>query len=491
MTDIVLAALNAKYIHGSFGARYLLANLGPLINRATLEEFDIKRSPAEIAEAILAHEPRIVGLGVYIWNVEPATELVAELKRRRPETVIVLGGPEVSVEGDEPPICDRADFVIAGEGEFAFAALCEQLLDVARPAKKFIRSGPADPERLALPYELYSDKDLATRMIYAETSRGCPFQCEYCISANDAPVRFLPLPRVLDALRRVLDRGGRGFKFVDRTFNANLPRAMEVLGFLRPYAKPGLSFHFEMMPDRFPLELIEAIRSFPPGVIRLEIGVQTFHEDVARRIGRRQDMEKAESNLRQLRETTGAILHADLIAGLPGESFESFAAGFDRLAALRPHEIQLGILKRLRGAAITRHDGEWEMVYNARPPYEVLHNRLIDAEGMQRLNRFARFWEMAVNSGNFLETAPRIWAGAPSVFAAFMRWCDWMNARLGRAHAIPLVQLAEELLAYLTGELGNDRAATAAAMLRDYRRNARREVPGFLRSDTRLPRPVL
>ena len=167
-----------------------------------------------------------------------------------------------------------------------------------------------------------------------------------------------------------------------------------------------------MVPDRLPAALREVIARFPPGALQFEVGVQTFNAEVAERIARRQDYERLEDNFRFLRGQTGVHIHADLIAGLPGESLESFAAGFDRLIALGPHEIQVGILKRLRGTPIVRHDAEWQMVYNPHPPYEILQNRLIDFATMQKLRRFARYWDLVGNSGNFVETTPLIWSNA-------------------------------------------------------------------------------
>ena len=185
--------------------------------------------------------------------------------------------------------------------------------------------------------------------------------------------------------------------------------------------RPGLLLHFEMIPDRFPDNLRSLIGRFPPGVLHFEVGVQTFNDDVARRIKRRQKMDTIDRNLRFLRNETGSLIHADLIAGLPGETLESFAAGFDRLVALQPQELQLGILKRLRGAPIMRHDGEWRMVYAADPPYEILENKLIDREFMDRIKRFARYWELIANRGNFKETAPILWKDSPSPFESFLR----------------------------------------------------------------------
>lgn len=489
MSDIVLATLNAKYIHASFGLRYLLANLGELRPRARLEEFIIHQRPLEIAEQILAHQPRIVGLGVYIWNVAPTTELVALLKTIRPDVTVVLGGPEVSYETDQQEIIRLADYTITGEADLAFAVLCRDVLAGQRPATKVIAAPLPEFAQLALPYDGYTDDDIAHRLIYVEASRGCPFSCEFCLSSLDIPVRQVPLPPFLAALDRLLERGVRHFKFVDRTFNLNLAVSRQILEFFLQRLRPELFLHFEMVPDRLPPELRELIARFPAGQMQLEVGVQTFNPDVATLISRRQNYPKLEDNLRFLRSQTGAHLHADLIAGLPGETLESFAAGFDRLVALRPQEIQVGILKRLRGTPIVRHGGAWEMAYSPLAPYEILRNRLIDFPTMQRLRRFARTWDLVGNSGNFVETVALLWADGGSPFQTFLRFSEWLHAAEGRHHGIALVTLMERVFEFLTKELGQSPSVVAAALWRDFQRGDRGEVPPFLRPH--LPAEVL
>jgi len=441
--DILLTTLNGKYPHCAFGLRYLMANLGDLRPRARLLEFDINQRVIDIAEQILAHEPKIVGLGVYIWNVTQSTQLVADLKRLRPELIVVVGGPEVSFESDQQQICRDADYVIAGEADLAFAQLCRQL-----PPQKFIAAPLPDFTQLALPYNLYDERDLAHRVIYVEASRGCPYECEFCLSSLDVPVRNAPLEPFLAAMQSLLDRGCRQFKFVDRTFNLNLKTSAAILQFFLDRYQPGLFVHFEMIPDRLPEQLRGIIQQFPPGALQFEVGIQTFNEHVAKLISRRQDNAKAEENLRWLRAETGVHIHADLIVGLPGEDLESFTAGFDRLVALRPQEIQVGLLKRLRGTPIIRHDKEWGMVYSPHPPYEILQTKLIDFFTMQRLRRFARYWDLIANSGNFREAVPAI-----STFAEFMKFSDWLYAETKQTHAIARSRLAELLGGYLGREI--------------------------------------
>ncbi len=481
MADIVLATLNAKYIHAAFGLRYLLANLGDLRPRAALREFDINQRPLEIAETLLAEKPVILGLGVYIWNVAPTTELVSALKRIRPDLIIILGGPEVSYELDGQPIVQEADYVITGEADLKFAEVCRRLLAGDKPAFKIIPAGLPDLNQLAPPYELYTDRDVAHRVIYVEASRGCPFTCEFCLSSLDIPVRQFPLPALLENLERLLERGVRQFKFVDRTFNLNLATSRTLLHFFLDRHQPGLFVHFEMIPDRLPEALREVIARFPPGALQFEVGIQTFNPRVAQLISRRQDYDRLADNFHFLRRHTGVHVHADLIVGLPGETLAGFGEGFDRLLALGPQEIQVGVLKRLRGTPIVRHDAEWEMVYSAHPPYEILRTKLIDFASLQRLRRFARFWDLIGNSGNFKSTAPLLWSQSPSPFQEFMRLCDWLHDRLGRQHSIALAQLGELLFTFLMDEKKLPPQTVADAIWRDYQAGGRSDKPMFLR----------
>ncbi len=242
-----------------------------------------------------------------------------------------------------------------------------------------------------------------------------------------------------------------------------------------------------MIPDRFPDSLRGVIQQFPAGVLQFEVGVQTFNEEVAELISRRQDNAKLEENLRFLRDETGVHVHADLIVGLPGESAESFAAGFDRLVALGPQEIQVGMLKRLRGTPIVRHDAAWQMAYSPAAPYEVLSTRLIDAEATAALRRLARFWDLVANSGNFAESAPLLWDGG-SPFDGFFAFAEWCHARLRRSWGVPLVELAEAVFRFLVETRGREPQATAETIWRDYQRGGRSDRPAFLRQFV-LPPP--
>ncbi len=454
MADIVLATLNARYSHASVGLRYLLANLGPLAARAEILEFVIGARTESIAESILARRPAIVGLGVYIWNVEESTRLVAMLRALAPDLRIILGGPEVSHETDQQPICRMADHVITGAAEQEFFELCDQTLrwkagKATRPLTHLIAGGKLPPESIAMPYSLYSGEDIAHRNLYVEASRGCPYRCEFCLSALDRTAVPFPLQPLLHELELMYQRGARRFRFVDRTFNLRIDHSLAILDFFleKHAADPAnLCFaHFELVPDHLPDRLRDVIVRFPEGSLQFEVGIQTWNPEVASLISRRQDNDRAEANLRWLREHTRVHLHVDLIAGLPGETLESFGAGFDRLVALRPHEIQVGILKRLRGAPIARHTEAFDLRFNPYPPYNVLATSLIGFADMQRLARFARYWELIGNSNRFGERLLAILGDRP--FARFLEFSDWLYAKTDSTW-----RLAPERLATLMDE---------------------------------------
>ena len=487
MADIVLLTFNARYHHSSFGLRYLKANLGELAERCVIVECDLEKRPADVVEQVLKLRPKIVGLGVYIWNNHQSQEFARLLKVLRPEIHLVIGGPEVSYELETQPLAGVADHIICGEGDLAFAVVCRQLL-AGQGVPKIIRAKAPDLGQVALPYDLYDEADLQHRTLYVEASRGCPFHCEFCLSSIGENVRRFPLEAFLPQMQRLLDRCGRHFKFVDRTFNANTQQACEILRFFLERMRPGMFLHFEMIPDHLPEAVAQLLQKFPAGTLQLEIGIQTFDAQVAERIGRQQDNTLVEKNLRWLRENTHAHIHADLIAGLPGESLESFAAGFDRLLGFAPHEIQLGILKLLHGAPISRHTEAFQMVYAPEAPYEILQNNLLDFATVQRLKRMARFWDVYANSGNFRSSLPLLWRkGSP--FYAFLALADDVYQATGKTHQISLPRQFELLHHHLRDVAAADATEIGITLAEDYLRPGRKDLPGFLESFAREVKP--
>lgn len=455
-SEILLATLNARYIHSAFGLRYLLANLDELRERSSIVEFDISHRPQEIVERLLRHNPSIIGFGVYIWNVRQTCDVLTLLRKVAPRVKIVLGGPEVSFEIEEQEIFQYCDYVVQGEADVAFKKLALSLLENDLSSPKIIKQQlPSIPE-LKFPYEYYSATDIDHRVIYVEASRGCPFTCEFCLSSLDIPVRQFPLDSFLSEMEKLLTRGAKQFKFVDRTFNLHLKTSKTILEFFLTRYTPGLFVHFEMVPDRLPDGLREIIVKFPPGSLQFEVGIQSFNPEVGTLISRRQDFKKIEENITFLRKNTGVHIHADLIVGLPGESLESFGEGFNRLVALDPQEIQVGILKRLRGTPIVRHDVEWEMVYNSFPPFELLSNKFLNFSAMQRMGRFSRYWDLISNSGNFKNTRSLLWTKSQNPFESFLAWSDWLYEKTGTRHLFSVKSLKDYLFEYLSTQLNLD-----------------------------------
>lgn len=451
MPDIVLATLNARFAHSAFGLRYLLANMEELAERTALREFSLGLRERDMVEALLAEEPRIVGLSVYIWNVTAMTTVCRLLKAVRPELVVVIGGPEVSHEWETSAIVEAADYLVRGEGDLAFPQLCRDLLAGKQPLSKVIDGGLPPLEKLKSPYAHYTDFDLEHgRIIYVEASRGCPFRCHFCLSSLDKTVRAFPLDPFLEEMGRLLQRGVRHFKFVDRTFNLKAETSERILSYFLERYQEGLFLHFEMIPDRLPDSLKPLIRAFPPGVLQFEVGIQSFDPEVCARIGRRQNFAALRENLVFLAEYTGVHVHADLIAGLPGEDLESFGRGFDQLVALKPAEIQVGILKRLKGTPITGADPCWRMTYASEAPYEVLHTSVLSFQELQRLQRFSRYWDLVANSGRFPQALPRLLKESP--FANFLAFSDWLYSEAGATHGIALSRLEKLLESYLEGQ---------------------------------------
>jgi len=500
--QIVLATLNARYIHVSLGLRYLLANLdrhggSGLRARAVLREYTTARPPQAVLADLLetlgptrCAVPQIVGFGVYIWNVTQTTEVLRLLKMARPDVKVVLGGPEVSHETNQQAITPWADHVITGWGDVSFAKLCRALLHGPPPLMKIIAGEQPDLADIELPYGEYSDADLAHRLLYVEASRGCPFKCEFCLSALDKTAWGFELNRVLTALETLYRRGARNFKFVDRTFNLKTDNAARILQFFldklpgAPGATPGRLFlHFEVIPDHLPERLRAMLTQFPPGVVQLEVGVQTFNSTVQQTLSRQQNNTATEANLRWLLKHSHAHLHADLIFGLPGETLQSFADGFDRLLAIGPHEIQLGMLKRLRGAPMTRHTEVHGMHFLPEAPYTVQQTGVVDAVTVQRFSRFARYWDLLANSGRFPRTLPLLLYRPEcqadlSPFWRFLVFSDWLWECHGTTHQLTPEQLLNALFDYLSARLPCD--VVRQALLADYITSGARANPRAL-----------
>jgi len=476
--EILLTTLNARYMHSAFGLRYLYANLGALQPRSRLEEFTIQQRPIDIAEKLLGFQPKIIAFSIYIWNVTETSEVIALIRTIAPQVTIIGGGPEVSFAHDLPPVCEQIDYIITGPGETSLTKLCQQLLNDDVPQDSIIAGEVVALSELKMPYYLYSDEDIRNRLIYVEASRGCPFKCEFCLSSLDKTAMPFALEPFLQEMDKLYQRGARNFKFIDRTFNLKLSTSITILEFFLQRISDDLYLHFELIPDHLPTRLKQLLSKFPENSLQFEIGVQTFDTDIHKLISRKQNNQKTAENLIWLRENTGAHLHTDLIFGLPGDSIENFANSFDQLVGYTPHEIQLGILKRLRGAPINRHTNSYQLRYNPGAPYNILSTRDIDFVTMQRVNRFARFWDMIGNSGRFRESLPLILGDDP--FHRFLQLSDQLYSLAGSTWKISLKRLFELLYEILTENMEMESDVARKALGLDYQRSGQK---GHLRFD--------
>ena len=479
--NIVLCTLNARYIHASLGLRYLQANMGTLKNQTRIFEFTINQRVTDIAEQLLASNPGIIGFGVYIWNIRETTTLVCLIKKINPSIKIVIGGPEVSYEYQDTRIFNACDYLITGQADFAFGNLCEDILRDASSGSKVISAPTPLVKDLQLPYYLYSDDDIKNRVLYVEASRGCPFKCEFCLSALDKTAYPFDLSTLLQELETLYNRGARQFKFVDRTFNLKISNCTTILQFFldRLTTENDLFLHFEVIPDKLPEALKEQIIKFPSGSLQFEIGIQSFDSAVQKTINRKQNIDTTIENLRWLHQHSNAHIHADLIFGLPGETLDTFAHGFNQLVELAPDEIQLGILKRLRGSPIIRHTEVFRMCYSDEAPYQLLQNRDVDFKTMQAVQRFSRYWDLIANSGRFKNTLPLLLKDEP--FERFMQISDWLHDTTGQTHQIAYNRLLELVYnAAVAKQLANQSILRTALAL-DCKNNGDAHPPRWLR----------
>ncbi|MEI6212008.1 MAG: DUF4080 domain-containing protein [bacterium] len=487
-TPILLVAINARYGHCAFAARSLLANLGALRGQAAILETDLDVQPFQLAAEVLTREPQVAGFSVYLWNTGILRETLAILRQVAPRLRIVLGGPEITSE-HAAAWNGLADWLVVGEGESAFREVCEGVVagvgtragvregdgafqqptsnvqhptpkgtscsTIAAIAPQMIQPSPEDLAVLQLPYDLYTDEDIAHRTIFVEGSRGCPFSCAYCTSSGTG-LRLTPLERLLPALDLLLARGVRAFRFLDRSLNASEAQACGLLDFFLARYPARLQLHFEIMPCRLNEPLRQRLAAFPPGALHLEVGVQTLNEAVARNIGRTVANDTVLETLEFLAHGTGAIVHADLIFGLPGEGEASFAAGFDRLVrAFDFPELQVNLLKRLPGTVLARDARFAGLVFSRHPPYELLASDVLDFAAMIRLQQFARCWELIHNRGHFAHVAALLWqSGDASPFRRYQALAAHIQAAEGRLHALGRVRLARHVAQFLEATCG-------------------------------------
>ncbi len=437
----LLVALNAKYIHSNPAIYSLRAYAGekyaPYIE---LAEYTINQQSDEILSDIYKRKPASVGFSCYIWNYKMVMEIATELHKVLPTTDIWLGGPEVSF--DAPEILKKYPFlagIMVGEGEATFRDLMAYYVTSdteAEGSKESVKEitlselpglclpgGCTAPRPLTdlseLPF-IYNDLDpFANKIIYYESSRGCPFRCSYCLSSIDKSVRFREIEIVKQELQYFLERKVKQVKFVDRTFNCNHEHTLAIWKYILENDNGVTNFHFEVSADILREDEIALLQQMRPGLVQLEIGVQTTNPCALQAINRNMDVDKLAEKVALLQEKKNVHLHLDLIAGLPFEDLESFKRSFNDVYSMHPEQLQLGFLKVLKGAEMWERAEEFDICYHAQPPYEVLYTNWISYEEIQKLKDVEQMVELYYNSGQFSHTLPLLEKAFETPFALY------------------------------------------------------------------------
>ena len=446
---VLLIALNAKYVHTNLAVRYLREAVRSEFPETGLKEFTINEPLRRIAGEVFEAKADVIGFSCYIWNIVATLAVIRQLRPVCPHTRFVLGGPEVSFDAaailrEHPEI----DAIVTGEGEETFLELLrawrnEQNLSLVHGV--VWRDGQdvtANPPRVlghdlaGLPFPYREEEDLRGRLAYVETTRGCPFNCQYCLSSTSQGVRYLPPERFREVFRRLLALGARTIKFVDRTFNVNKEHALAILGIVREEAArcgDEIRVHCELAGELLDQDWIEYLLQLPPGLVQLEIGVQSTYPPTLAAIKRPQHFREWAGYVRQLQTAGGVPLHLDLIAGLPEEDWEHFRTSFNDVYSIRPNRLQLGFLKLLKGSGLRRDAARYGLVFSPDPPYQILATPVLTHAELLRLELIEELLERYYNSGRFrysLEGAVALFLSPFDfyhAFAAYWRAKDWFK----------------------------------------------------------------
>ncbi len=446
----ILAAVNAKYIHSNLAVYSLRAYAKDYLSETKIAEYTINQQIDEILMDLYREQPELLCFSCYIWNLDYVEELVREIKKILPETIIWLGGPEVSYDAKEVLLrLPEVTGVMKGEGEETFAALLdfyhgktERLDEIAgitfRKEDGEIRENTwREVMDLSLVPFVYEDLSLFEhKIIYYETSRGCPFRCSYCLSSVDKCLRFRDLDLVKRELQYFLDQKVPQVKFVDRTFNCRHGHAKEIWKYLLEHDNGITNFHFEVSADLLNEEELELISRMRPGLIQLEIGVQSTNPDTIREIKRTMNFERLSEVVKRIKTMGNTHQHLDLIAGLPYEGYESFGQSFDDVYGLMPDQLQLGFLKVLKGSYMQEHAEEYGLVYKGKPPYEVLGTSWLSYGEIAQLKKIEEMVEIYYNSGQFANTLRFLVKEFASPFRMYEKLSGYYEEKglFGRSH---------------------------------------------------------
>lgn len=497
MKRIILAAVNAKYIHSNLAVYSLRAYARERGIPVELAEYTINQTKDEVLQGIFKRQPDMLCFSCYIWNISYIKELIADLHKVLPGTQIWVGGPEVSFDAEK--VLNENEGIVGvmrGEGEATFTELSSWYLnpsdaDPKLPGIRGItyrkRDGEiqVNPDReildlSTLPFPYEDLKDFEHRIIYYESSRGCPFSCSYCLSSIDKRLRFRNLKLVTRELQFFIDHRVPQVKFVDRTFNCKREHAMTIWKYLVEHDNGTTNFHFEIAADLLTEEDLELFRQMRPGLIQLEIGVQSTNPGTINEIHRKMDFEKVGTVVRRIQKGRNIHQHLDLIAGLPFEDYESFANSFRDVYELHPEQLQLGFLKVLKGSYMQEHITEYEGLYSGKEPYEVLSTRWLPYRDVLRLKQVEEMVEVYYNSRQFINLLAEIEHRYDNMFFFYQGIGEFYERQGYLAVSHTRIRRYEILLEYLETlypeEMGKYREL---AVLDVYARENAKSRPGF------------
>lgn len=491
---ILLAACNAKYIHSNLAVYDLQAYASEYTDHIILKEYTINQQKDDIMRDIYLEHPDVVCVSCYIWNISFVKELMSDLAKILPDADFWAGGPEVSYDA-EKFLSENPEFtgVMVGEGEETFQELSgyyvkknpEKLENITgicyRDGEKIIHNGWRQIMDLSSIPFIYKDlSEFKNRIIYYESSRGCPFSCSYCLSSVDKKLRFRDIEMVKKELQFFIDYKVPQVKFVDRTFNCKHDHAMAIWKYINDHDNGVTNFHFEISADLLREEELQEMSTMRPGLIQLEIGVQSTNPDTIKAIHRTMDFEKLKGIVNRSHSFGNIHQHLDLIAGLPYEDYDSFRNSFNDVYALKPQQLQLGFLKVLKGSHMMEMCHEYGIVYKNREPYEVLSTKWLDYDHVLKLKNVENMVEVYYNSGQFQKTLEYAESFFPDAFSIYeglgifymeKGYGDVSHTRMRRY---------EILLEYLETVPGISRAEVADRMILDlYLRENLKSRPGF------------
>lgn len=470
---ILLCAVNSQYIHSNpavwslrkaavtYGIRHHIE-----LPEIDIREYTINEAYDRVLCDILYAKPDLICFSVYIWNIERIRALLSDIRSVLPETTIVLGGPEVSF-GNVPIPDPFYDVLLTGEGERKFFTFLLSWLEIPVPAE-------FQEERLLrgdeIPF-IYTEENLPrfqNRIVYYESTRGCPFSCAYCLSGKHDPVRAKPLEQVFAELQFLIDHNVPQVKFVDRTFNCIPERCEAILQYLLDHAQEGTNFHFECAGDLFTDAQLALIAKAPKGLFQFEIGIQSTCEETLKLACRKTSVDRVFRNIGRLMALGNANIHVDLIAGLPGEDYNRFKQSFNEVYALQAHQLQLGFLKILKGAPLEGMQGKYRYVFSQNPPYEILQNDILSNDDILEMKGIEDVLNRYYNSGRYPKTLDYLIAQAESPWDFYKRLAAWFREKGLLGQGISAKNAAEELLAYGVSVFPDREEAISYLLLEDF-----------------------